>query len=113
MNGNDGAGEQPAVNARAQAEWGTKASRWVRDARLLDHAFAPFTDAVVQAADLGTAWRVLDVGCGTGTLLEASVERGARAVGVDISLDMVEAPGSGCPRRWCSVAMPRVPTCGG
>jgi SAM-dependent methyltransferase len=39
----------------------------------------------------GFSERVLDVGCGAGTLIEAAVFAGADAVGVDISSVMVEA----------------------
>ena len=63
----------------------------MRNERIFDAAFAPFTAAVLGAADLGSARRVLDVGCGTGTLLDAAVAAGADAVGVDISSAMVEA----------------------
>jgi SAM-dependent methyltransferase len=51
----------------------------------------------VGAADLGSARRVLDIGCGTGTLLAAAVAAGADAVGVDISSAMVEAAGRRVP----------------
>ena len=74
-----------------RGSWATGAEGWVRNERIFDAAFAPFTAAVLGAADLGSARRVLDVGCGTGTLLDAAVAAGAGAVGVDISSAMVEA----------------------
>ena len=74
-----------------RGSWATGAEGWVRNERIFDAAFAPFTAAVLGAADLGSARRVLDVGCGTGTLLDAAVAAGADAVGVDISSAMVEA----------------------
>lgn len=73
------------------ADWADKALAWVRHERIYDAAFAPFTRAVLDAADLGPGLRVLDVGCGAGTLLEASVAVGAEAVGVDISPEMTDA----------------------
>ncbi len=71
--------------------WATGAEGWVRNERIFDAVFSPFTAAVLDTADLGSARRVLDVGCGSGTLLEAAVAAGADAVGVDISSAMVEA----------------------
>lgn len=102
------------ANEDASGIWGQRANGWVRDTRLLDMAFAPFTAAVLEAADLGSATRVLDVGCGTGTLLEGIVDSGTgrgdlRAVGVDISLSMVDAarrrvPSAGVIRADAQVA---------
>lgn len=84
------------ANEDASGAWGQRAAGWVRDTRLLDMAFAPFTAAVLEAADLGSAMRVLDVGCGTGTLLEGITDYGTgrddvKSVGVDVSLSMVDA----------------------
>jgi SAM-dependent methyltransferase len=63
----------------------------VRNERVFDAVFTPFTAALLAAADLGSARRVLDVGCGSGSLLDAAAAAGAEAVGVDISPAMVEA----------------------
>jgi len=79
------------VNEAMRDNWAVGAEGWVRNERIFDAIFAPFTVAVVDAADLGSARRVLDVGCGAGTLLQATTDRGVDAVGVDISPAMVEA----------------------
>lgn len=73
--------------------WNGAAGRgWVEVQDLLDRAFAPMQEAVVEAvADLAPA-RVLDVGCGTGGLTVALAQRlGAACTGVDVSEPMVAA----------------------
>ena len=79
------------ANEAMRDNWTTGAEGWVRNERIFDAVLAPFTAAILGAADLGSARRVLDVGCGAGTLLDAAVAAGADAVGVDISSAMVEA----------------------
>jgi SAM-dependent methyltransferase len=79
------------ANEAMRDNWATGAQGWVLNERIFDAVLAPFTVAVLGAADLGSARRVLDIGCGAGTLLEAAVAGGAEAVGVDISPAMVEA----------------------
>ncbi len=79
------------ANEAMRDSWETGAEGWVRNERIFDAVLAPFTAAVLGAADLGSARRVLDVGCGAGTLLDAAVAAGADGVGVDISSVMVEA----------------------
>jgi SAM-dependent methyltransferase len=79
------------ANEAMRDHWAIGAEGWVRNERIFDAAFASFTAAVLGAADLGAGQRVLDVGCGSGTLLDAAVAAGADAVGVDISSAMVEA----------------------
>jgi SAM-dependent methyltransferase len=92
------------ANESMRDDWGTAGERWVRNERIFDAAFAPFTAAVLGAADLGSAQRVLDVGCGSGTLLDGAVAAGADAVGVDISSAMVEAARRRVPRATVVIA---------
>lgn len=79
------------ANEAMRDNWAVGAEGWVRNARIFDFVLAPFTAAILGAADLGSALRVLDVGCGAGTLLDAAVKAGADAVGIDISSAMVDA----------------------
>lgn len=84
--------------------WSSDAAAWVENEGILDALFAPVTSALIAAADLRPGLRVLDVGCGTGTLLGACVERGSDAVGVDISPEMVAAASARVPAARVEVA---------
>ena len=79
------------VNEQMRQNWNTGAAGWVANRALFDAVFAPVTAAVLEAAELGPEHRMLDVGCGAGTLLAAGAEAGASPVGVDISEVMAEA----------------------
>ncbi|WP_312808565.1 hypothetical protein [Corynebacterium variabile] len=53
-----------------RADWASKSTDWVRNEQIYDRVFAPFTRALLAAADLHQEHRVLDIGCGAGTMLE-------------------------------------------
>lgn len=71
--------------------WSVGGNGWVANQRVFDAVLGPCADAVLDAAHLAAGQRVLDIGCGFGTLLEASADVGAIPVGVDISDTMVAA----------------------
>ncbi|WP_297008148.1 class I SAM-dependent methyltransferase [uncultured Corynebacterium sp.] len=66
----------------------------MRNERIYDRVFAPFTRALVTAADMGPGHRVLDIGCGAGTMLETAAALGVpvdRLAGVDLDPVMAAA----------------------
>jgi SAM-dependent methyltransferase len=79
------------ANEAMRANWGGGAAGWVANEKIFDAVFAPVTAGVLAAAGPAPGHRVLDVGCGSGTLLAASAAAGAEVVGVDISEGMAEA----------------------
>lgn len=79
------------VNEQMRENWNAGAAGWVENEAIFDAVFAPVTAAVLDAAEMGPGHRMLDVGCGSGTLLAAGTGAGASAVGVDISEVMAEA----------------------
>ncbi|GAA4680991.1 class I SAM-dependent methyltransferase [Gordonia humi] len=83
-------------------DWTRHGAGWAAQDVVFDRIFAPVTRAIVEAADLSGT--VLDIGCGTGTLIEAAVDAGATAVGVDISSAMVEAAAQRVPQATVVVA---------
>lgn len=78
-------------NEEIRATWSDNGTGWVENEAIFDATFTPITAAVLDAAPVSPGLRVLDVGCGSGTLLAAAVAAGAEAVGVDISPTMVAA----------------------
>lgn len=78
-------------NDGMRSTWTDVGAGWVEQEQTFDAAFAPITTALLAAAAIEPGHRVLDVGCGSGTLLEAAAASGATPVGVDISPTMVEA----------------------
>ncbi len=85
--------------------WEGNADLWVRLSPVFDSVFEPVTAALAAALDgLEPGSRVLDVGCGSGTLLAAAVERGADVVGVDISAPMAAAARERVPEAEVVVA---------
>ncbi|MGO3326943.1 class I SAM-dependent methyltransferase [Gordonia sp. (in: high G+C Gram-positive bacteria)] len=83
-------------------EWTKHGAAWAAQDAVFDRVFAPVTEALVDAAELSGA--VLDVGCGTGTLLERAIGAGASAVGVDISAAMIDAAARRVPQASAVVA---------
>ncbi|MCF8568961.1 class I SAM-dependent methyltransferase [Gordonia sp. HY002] len=83
-------------------DWARHGAGWAANDAVFDRIFAPVTDAILTAADLTGA--VLDIGCGTGTLLERASDLGASAVGVDISADMIDAAARRVPQANAVVA---------
>ena len=75
--------------------WNGSAGRaWVHNQRLLDQLFTPFEALLASDEVLGTATRVLDVGCGTGATTLAIARRlGTQGVcaGIDLSAPMIAA----------------------
>jgi SAM-dependent methyltransferase len=84
--------------------WVVGGERWAANERIIDCSLTSVTAAIVGAAQLGDARRMLDVGCGTGALLGAAVAAGVESVGVDISPSMIEAAARRVPGATVVVA---------
>jgi SAM-dependent methyltransferase len=68
------------------------ANRWSAADYAKHAAFVPrLGDAVLQLLDPKPGELILDVGCGDGVLTERIVQAGARVIGLDSSVEMVEA----------------------
>lgn len=79
------------ANDRMRQTWRAGASSWVANEELFDHLFVPVTDSLLAGVGPVAGRSVLDVGCGSGTLLQTYASAGAKVTGVDISPDMVAA----------------------
>ncbi|MQM27880.1 methyltransferase domain-containing protein [Glycomyces sp. NEAU-7082] len=84
--------------------WAESAAGWVANEAVFDAVFTPVTGAILESARPEKGLRVLDVGCGTGTLLAKSTAAGAEAVGVDISEGMAAAARERVPEATVLVA---------
>ena len=85
---------------------GNAGQNWVESQDLLDRAFRPFEDLLVQAVRNTRGQRVLDIGCGTGptTLAVARhLDATGRCTGVDISEPMIAAARTRAEREGASV----------
>ena len=76
-----------AVRAFEHAGWQRAAAEYNAT---FAHASARFVDALLDAAGVGAATRLLDVCCGTGVVTVAAAGRGADATGVDFSAAMLD-----------------------
>jgi ubiquinone/menaquinone biosynthesis C-methylase UbiE len=65
---------------------------------------AEFLDALIERGSLLEARRVLDVGCGTGSLIAELAARGVRTFGVDTSAEMLEIARRKAPRAGLKLA---------
>ena len=80
-------------NADQIAFWnGDQGEAWARRTATVDAAFAELTDALLDAASIGSGDRVLDLGCGGGGSMAAVAERvgpvGA-VTAIDVSAPMI------------------------
>ncbi len=68
-----------------------EAGHWLVHEERYERMLAPFTSHLLAAATVGTADRILDVGCGTGstTRAAAAVAVAGEALGVDLSAPML------------------------
>jgi SAM-dependent methyltransferase len=87
--------------------WSGRAEAYARTyARLCAHPAA----ALLDAAEAGPSSRVLDVGCGSGTVSVAAVERGGSVYAVDAEPGMVEATRRTVPGiAACIARLPELP----
>ena len=88
--------DEPPVassNAAQERAWdGDEGGLWAVHADLLEHVFVRYDDPLLDAAGLGAGTRVLDIGCGTGSLTRTAARRAAPGpvVGVDLSAAMID-----------------------
>jgi SAM-dependent methyltransferase len=80
-------------NAAQERAWdGDEGELWAVHADLLENVFVRYDDALLDAAGIAPGTRVLDVGCGTGSLTRTAARRAAPgpALGVDLSTAMID-----------------------
>jgi SAM-dependent methyltransferase len=75
--------------AREQQQlWGADPAGW---ARFAEPHTRPLFEAVLAATSAGAGTRLLDVGCGSGLLLELALARGATVTGLDVAPGLLGA----------------------
>lgn len=75
-------------SAQQQSElWGQEARNWVK---LTEPNHAPLFRAMLDAANVNTGTRLLDIGCGGGTSSKLAVERGAQVSGLDATPELID-----------------------
>jgi SAM-dependent methyltransferase len=80
-------------NAAQERAWeGAEGRYWAVNADLMEGTPARYDPALLDAAGIVAESRVLDVGCGTGSVTRAAAGRASRgtALGVDLSTAMIE-----------------------
>jgi SAM-dependent methyltransferase len=92
------------ANEKMREYWATGADGWVQHKELFDAELAPFAELLIDTLAPGPGTRLLDIGCGTGTLLGLAAARGATGLGVDISPSMIETAIERVPRASFVVA---------
>jgi SAM-dependent methyltransferase len=81
------------VNEEQREYWNTEeSSHWVDQQERYDEMLAPFGAAMLDAADLGSDSRVLDIGCGNGATTRDAARAAPEgaALGIDLSAPMIE-----------------------
>ena len=80
------------VHAHEIQKFGSMAERWwdTQGEFKTLHAINPLRLQFIQQFTSIEAKRVLDVGCGGGILTEALAQKGARALGIDLSADLID-----------------------
>lgn len=81
----------PSNTAQERAWEGPEGGYWAEHADLMEGVPARYDARLLDAAAIGPGSRVLDVGCGTGSLTRAAARRAANgaALGVDLSTAMI------------------------
>ena len=92
------------ANESMRQNWTDGAAGWVANEAVFDALFAPVTAAIIERSGPAAGQRVLDVGCGTGTLLAKCAAAGAQVVGVDIAEGMAAAARRRVPEATVIVA---------
>jgi SAM-dependent methyltransferase len=85
-------GVDPSNAAQERAWEGAEGDQWAAHADLLEGMPARYDPALLDAAEIDATARVLDVGCGTGSVTRAAARRArsGTALGVDLSTAMVD-----------------------
>lgn len=79
----------PENTEQARAWDGDEGDYWARHADKFDAALTYYRPRFVEAAAIGPADDVLDIGCGTGRTTLDAARRGHQALGIDLSAQML------------------------
>jgi SAM-dependent methyltransferase len=85
----------PANQGQAHAWDGDEGAYWAEHADVFDRSVAAYHDALMDAAEITSTSRVLDVGCGAGQTTRDAARRApsGSALGVDLSSRLIELAG--------------------